>query len=141
METTINITATPNEVFSVFNKGINNNATIKFYEFTAPSRCKAVIRHCEGVILKEGATYSLKGFLSRCETKLDKLKHKLFDLESKLYAEQSRQHNQINRMGWGHAMRNARCSISTRREDSIKERISKVKQEIKALENGNTTTN
>lgn len=76
METTINITGTPNEILSVFNKGINKNASIKFYEFVAPSRCKALIRHCEGLELKEGATYSLKGFLARCVTKLDKLERK-----------------------------------------------------------------
>lgn len=76
METTINITGTPNEILSVFNKGINKNASIKFYEFVAPSRCKALIRHCEGLELNEGATYSLKGFLSRCETKQKRLRNK-----------------------------------------------------------------
>lgn len=68
METTIYITATPSEIESLFNKHINYNADIRFYQFVAPLRCKAVIRHCEEVTLKDGATYSLKGLLKRCET-------------------------------------------------------------------------
>lgn len=135
METTINITATPSEMESLFNKHINHNANIKFYQFVAPTRCKVVIRHCEGVILKEGATYSLKGFLARCETKLDKLKRKLYDLESKLYYEQGRQHEMLNRRGWGYGMTHSKIGFSTRREDSIKERIEKVKEQIKQLSN------
>lgn len=136
METTINIIATPSEMVSLFNKHINHNADIRFYQFVAPSRCKVLIRHNEGVILKEGATYSLKGFLARCETKLDKLKRKLFDLESKLYAEQGRQREILNRRGWGYGMTHSKIGFSTRREDSIKERIEEVKEQIKALENG-----
>jgi hypothetical protein len=53
METTINIKATPSEMESLFNNHINNNANIRVYQFVAPLRCKAVIRHCEGVILKD----------------------------------------------------------------------------------------
>ena len=67
-------------------------------------------------------------------TKLEKLKERLSKLESDLYEEQCKQHEKLSRMGWGHAMRNVKVSISTRREDSIKERISKVKQQIKELE-------
>lgn len=134
METTINITATPSEMESLFNKHINHNADIKFYQFVAPSRCKAVIRHNEEVILKEGATYSLKGFLARCKTKLDKLKHKLSDLESKLFDERCRQNEMLERRGWGYGMKHSKIGLSTRREDSIKERIEKVKQQIKDLE-------
>lgn len=70
METTINITATLSEIESLFNKHINHNADIRLYQFVTPTRCKVVIRHSDDVILKEGATYSLKGFLSRCETKV-----------------------------------------------------------------------
>lgn len=136
METTINITATPSEMESLFNKHINHNADITFYQFIAPSRCKAVISHTEEVALKEGATYSLKGFLSRCETKLDKLKRKLSDLESKLFDERCRQNEVLERQGWGYGMRHSKIGFSTRREDSIKERIEKVKEQIKQLENG-----
>ena len=135
METTINITATPSEMESLFNKHINYNADIKFYQFVAPCRCKATIRHCEKVILKEGATYSLKGFLARCETKLDKLKRKLSDLESKLIDERCRQHETLERRGWGYGMRHSKIGFSTSREDSIKERIEKIKEQIKQLSN------
>lgn len=135
METTIHITATPSEMESLFNKHINHNANIRFYQFVAPTRCKAVIRHCEGVILKEGATYSLKGFLARCETKLDKLKRKLSDLESKLFDERCRQNEMLERRGFGYGMTHSKIGFSTRHEDSIKERIEKVKELIKQLSN------
>ena len=135
METIINITATPSEMESMFNKHINHNADIKFYQFVAPSRCKCIISHTEEVILKEGATYSLKGFLSRCETKLDKLKRKLSDLESKLFEERCRQNEMLERRGWGYGMRHGNIGFSTRREDSLKERIKEVKEQIKQLSN------
>lgn len=135
METTINITATPSEMESLFNKHINHNADIRFYQFVAPSRCKVVIRHCEGVILKEGATYSLKGFLARCETKLDKLKRKLSNLESELFDECCRQNKMLESRGWGYGMRHSKIGFSTRREDSLKERIEEVKEQIKQLSN------
>lgn len=134
METIINITATPSEMESLRNKHIPH-ADIRLYQFVAPSRCKAVIRHCDGVILKEGATYSLKGFLARCETKLDKLKRKLSDLESKLFDERCRQHEVLERRGFGYGMTHSKIGFSTSREDSIKERIEKVKEQIKQLSN------
>jgi hypothetical protein len=80
METTIKIKATPSEMESLFNKHINHNADIRSYQFVAPLLCKAIIRHSDDVILKEGATYSLKGFLARCETKLDKQIKKLSNI-------------------------------------------------------------
>ena len=126
-----------NSINILFSKGmINKNASIKFYEFVSEDKCKAFIRHSTDVELKENATYTLDGFLLRCETKLDKLKRKLFDLESKLYAEQGRQHEMLNRRGWGYGMTHSKIGFSTRREDSIKERIEEVKEQIKALENG-----
>jgi hypothetical protein len=135
METTIYITATTSEMESLFNKHINHNADIRFYQFVAPTRCKVVIRHCDGVILKESATYSLKGFLARCETKLDKLKRKLSDLESKLVDERCKPNEMLERRGFGYGMRHSKIGFSTSREDSIKERIEKVKEQIKQLSN------
>lgn len=66
--------------------------------------------------------------------KLEKLKSKLSDLESKLYQEQCKQHEKINRMGWGYAMRNVKCSISTTKEDRLKERINTIKKQISELQ-------
>lgn len=134
METTIFIKATLSEIVSIFNKGINNNADIRFYQFVADDRCKAIIRHSEDVILKEGATYLLKNFLSRCVTKSDKLKRKLVDLEVKLFEERYRQNKMLERRGWGYGMRHSNIGFSTRREDLLKERIEKVKQQIKELQ-------
>lgn len=135
METTIYIKATPSEMESLFNKHINHNADIKSYQFVAPLKCKAIIRHIDDVILKEGATYSLKGFLARCVTELDKLKRKLSDLESKLFDERCRQHETLESRGWGYGMSHSKIGFSTRREDSLKERIEEVKKQIKQLSN------
>lgn len=125
-----------NSINILFSKGmINKNASIKFYKFVSEDRCKALIRHSTDVVLKENATYTLIGFLSRCETKLDKLKRKLSDLESKLFEERCRQNETLERRGFGYAMRHSKIGISTNREDSIKERIEKVKEQIKQLSN------
>lgn len=66
--------------------------------------------------------------------KLEKLKSKLSDLESKLYQEQCKQHEKLNRMGWGHAMRNVKFTISTTKEDRLKERINTIKKQISELQ-------
>lgn len=135
METTIKIRCTLNEITSVFNKGINNNAHLRFFTEIGDELFRVIVRHIEGVKIKENAIYSLNGFIKRCYTEADNLRTKLSVLEDKLYSEQCRQHEQINRMGWGHAMRNVKFSISTTREDRLKERISELKKRIKELEN------
>lgn len=71
----------------------------------------------------------------KTKTKLDKLERKLSDLESKLFDEHCRQNEILERRGWGHGMRYPKIGFSTRREDSIKERIEKVKEQIKQLSN------
>lgn len=137
METTIYIRkCSMNSINILFSKGdINKNASIKSYQFVSEDRCKALIRHSIGVELKENATYTLDGFLARCETKLDKLKRKLFDLQNKLFEERCRQNEMLERRGWGYGMTHSKIGFSTRREDSIKERIEKVKEQIKQLSN------
>ena len=137
METTIYIrNCSMNSINILFSKGdINKTASVKFYQFVSANRCKALIRHSSDVELKENATYTLDGFLARCETKLDKLKRKLSDLESKLFDERCKQHETLESRGWGYGMRHSKIGFSTRREDSIKERIKKVKEQIKQLSN------
>ena len=137
METTIYIRkCSLNSINILFSKGdINKTANIKFYQFVSENRCKALIRHSMDVELKENATYTLDGFLARCETKLDKLKRKLFDLECKLLEERCKQHETLERRGWGYGMRHSKLGFSTRREDSLKERIEEVKKQIKQLSN------
>lgn len=124
-----------NSINILFNKGdITKNASIKYYHFVSEDRCKAIIRHSTEVELKQNATYTLDGFLKRCTTKLDKLKRKLFDLESKLYAEQYNQHQILNNRGWGYGMRHSKIGFSTTREDRLKERIEAIKKEIQELQ-------
>lgn len=67
------------------------------------------------------------------ETKKDKLKKKLSDLESKLYDEQCKQHKQLENRGWGYGMRHSKIGFSTKREDTLKERIAKIREQIKNL--------
>lgn len=67
METRINIKTTPNIISSFFTNGINKHADIRYYEFISDSCCKVIIRHSDKITLKENATYSLKGFLRRCQ--------------------------------------------------------------------------
>lgn len=125
-----------NSINILFSKGdINKNASIKCYQFISEDRCKALIRHSIDVELKENATYTLDGFLAKCETKLDKLKLKLSDLESKLFEERCRQSEILERRGFGYGMRHSKIGYSTSREDAIKERIEKVKEQIKQLSN------
>lgn len=134
METYIYINKTsPTEIANIFNKGINDNAVIKYYDFINETKCKALVRHSEDIILKENAIYSFSGFLNRMISKRDKLKAKLSDLESKLLDERLKQHEKLNRMGWGHAMRHVKCSISITREDRLKERIEEIKKQINNL--------
>lgn len=134
METYIYINKTsPTEIANIFNKGINDNAVIKYYDFINETKCKVLVRHSEDIILKENATYTFSGFLNRTISKKDKLKAKLHDLEIKLYEERIKQHKKLNGMGWGHAMRCVKCSISTTREDRLKEKIEEIKKQINNL--------
>lgn len=77
METTIKIKCTLNEITSVFNKGINNNADLRFFTEIGDELFRVIVRHIEGVDIKENATYSLSGFLKRCNTELDNLRREL----------------------------------------------------------------
>ena len=67
--------------------------------------------------------------------KLKKLKEKKIDLEHRLFEEQVRQHERINKMGWGYGMRHAKLNFSTSKEDRLIERIDKIEKQIKEIEN------
>lgn len=136
METKIYIkNISKNSIESLFNKGnINSNVTIKSYEFKNDEKCKVLVIHSDDIELKEGAVYTLDGFLKRCVSKLDKLKQKLSDLESKLYEERVKTNERYNRMGWGYAMRNVKLTISDKREKNIMQRIEEVIKKIEELE-------
>lgn len=68
METCVKINTTPNIMSAFFINGINEHVDLRYYEFISDSCCKAIIRHNDKITLKENATYSLKGFLRRCQT-------------------------------------------------------------------------
>lgn len=66
-------------------------------------------------------------------TKKEKLQKRLAYLEDRLYKETLAEHERINSMGWGHAMRCVKCSISTSKSDKTRKQIEEVKQQIKEL--------
>jgi hypothetical protein len=64
------------------------------------------------------------------EDKLTKLENKKSDLESKLFDAKLISNEKWNNMGWGSGMRKSKLNLSTTREDSLKERIKVVEEEI-----------
>jgi hypothetical protein len=67
------------------------------------------------------------------EDKLTKLENKKSDLESKLFDARLKTNEKWNNMGWGSGMRKSKLNLSTTREDSLKERIKAVEQEIEQI--------
>jgi hypothetical protein len=67
------------------------------------------------------------------EDKLVKLKNKKSDLESKLFDAQQKSNAVMNNIGFGAGMRRSKVSVSTSREDSLKERIKVVEKEIQQV--------
>ena len=67
------------------------------------------------------------------EVKLAKLYERLEALRSKLYEAKCEENRKINNLGWGHAMRHVKCTISTTKSDRIKERIEKCEAQINEL--------
>ena len=70
------------------------------------------------------------------QEKLQKLIARRDDLEDKLYTEQCRQHELLNRRGWGYGMRCVNLGFSTKREDGLKLRIERMNRQISELQNG-----
>ena len=64
-----------------------------------------------------------------------KLHERLEALRSKLYEAKCEENRKINNIGWGHAMRHVKCTISTTKSDRIKERIEKCEAQIRELKN------
>lgn len=77
METTIFVRkCSMNSINILFSNGINDNVTIKHYEFISADICKMLVRHSEEICFKQNATYTLDGFLKRCRTELNIIKSK-----------------------------------------------------------------
>ena len=66
-------------------------------------------------------------------TKKEKLQQRLAYLEDRLYKETLAEHERINSMGWGHAMRCVKCGISTSKSDKTRAQIEKVQQQLSEL--------
>lgn len=83
------------------------------------------------------ASYTL-GLIGQIDDKERKLQQRLEYLEDRLYKETLAEHERINNMGWGHAMRCVKSSISFSKSDKTRAQIEKVKQQLK---NYDTETN
>jgi hypothetical protein len=64
------------------------------------------------------------------EDRIKKLEDKKSDLESKLFEAKLKTNEKWNNIGWGSGMRRSKLNVSTSREDSLKERIKVIEEEI-----------
>lgn len=58
------------------------------------------------------------------------LEKRMARLEESLYKEQERQHMVLENQGWGHSMRCVNTGVSFKREDELKDKIRKVKEQL-----------
>lgn len=49
--------------------------------------------------------------------------------------ELERQHEVLNRQGWGYGMKHSKIGVSNRRERELKDRLARLQAELKELEN------
>lgn len=67
------------------------------------------------------------------QVRINKLAEKIAYLETKLFNENCRENEMLNRRGWGYGMRNSKIGFSTTKSDSLRDRISKAENELKIL--------
>lgn len=70
-------------------------------------------------------------------SKLDRLKAKRQELEDKLWEAEKKETERFSRIGWGTGMRCSKINFSTRRSDSLRERIKEVDRQIAELRQNN----
>lgn len=71
------------------------------------------------------------------EQKIERLKIKLENLEERYYNARCNSNQRIANMGFGYAQRHSKINFNTSKEDTLRDRIEKVKQQIKELEKTN----
>lgn len=65
--------------------------------------------------------------------RIEKLLQRKRVLEERLYKENLKENEMLRRRGWGYGMRHAKIGFSTRKSDSLKERIRNIDAQIKVL--------
>lgn len=65
--------------------------------------------------------------------KIERLLKKKAILEERLYKETVREHEVLNKRGFGYGMRHSKIGFSTRKSDALKERIEIINEQIKEL--------
>ena len=73
--------------------------------------------------------------------KIEKLIEKKSVLEERLYKEERREIEMLNRRGFGYAMRHVKIGFSTRKSDALKERIRIISEQINELKKLNESNN
>lgn len=71
--------------------------------------------------------------MSKYTKKIEALKLKIEKQKERLYLEQQEQNRKFSNLGWGAGMRRSKISISTSKEDTIKERIERYENALKVL--------
>lgn len=66
METTIYLRGSITAIESLFNKGINRHADLRYYHYLGDGRSKVIVRHNEGITLAENKVYTIEGLIKRC---------------------------------------------------------------------------
>jgi len=80
------------------------------------------------------ALYLLMGKDYETEQKISDLKEKLSVLKDKLHDAKVESNQKFSNLGWGAGMRKSKLNVSTKKEDSIQERINKIEAELKELQ-------
>ena len=66
--------------------------------------------------------------------RIEKLLQKKRVLQERLYKEKLKENEMLSRRGWEHGMRYAKIGFSTRKSDSLTERIRALEAQIKVLQ-------
>lgn len=64
---------------------------------------------------------------------VDKLLDKRSELEDKLFAAKVKENERWNNLGWGSGMRLSKINVSTKRSDSLKEKMKQIDSQLKSL--------
>lgn len=68
--------------------------------------------------------------MNRIDLKIEKLKNKIQELESKHFEARLQSNQRFSNLGWGAGMRMSKIYVSTTKEDNLKKRIDIAQSEL-----------
>lgn len=68
--------------------------------------------------------------MNRIDLKIEKLKNKIQELESKHFEARLQSNQRFSNLGWGAGMRMSKIYVSTTKEDNLKKRIDMAQSEL-----------